>query len=188
MYLSNLKRPIRPLIARFMGPTWGPSGTDSTHWTPCWPHEPCYLGHLTSRKNGVTSRRNVEQTFSQRDWHWSISKTLCWFWLWYCDIMIIPQITKFLGPTWCPLGCCRPQMDPMLAPWTLLSGTIIEIPGSLTHHSQDFLYLSIPTIGRLPCYHSRLEWMLWIIHFPQWSMAGLFYWCGKSLYWAMVLI
>ena len=27
-----------PLIARFMGPSWGP------RWAPCWPHEPSYLG------------------------------------------------------------------------------------------------------------------------------------------------
>ena len=31
-----------PLIARFMGPTWGPPG--SCRWAPCRPHEPCYLG------------------------------------------------------------------------------------------------------------------------------------------------
>ena len=31
-----------PLIARFMGPTWGPSGADRL--VPCWPHELCYLG------------------------------------------------------------------------------------------------------------------------------------------------
>ena len=31
------------------------------------------------------------------------------------------QITKFMAPTWGP-GSCRPQMGPMLAPWTLLSG------------------------------------------------------------------
>ena len=34
------------------------------------------------------------------------------------------QITKFMGPTWGPPGSCRPQMGPMLAPWTLLSGCI----------------------------------------------------------------
>ena len=33
-----------------------------------------------------------------------------------------PQITKFMGPTQSPSGSCRPQMGPMLAPWTLLSG------------------------------------------------------------------
>ena len=32
------------------------------------------------------------------------------------------QITKFMGPAWGPPGSCRPQMGPMLAPWTLLTG------------------------------------------------------------------
>ena len=32
------------------------------------------------------------------------------------------QIAKFVGPTWGPPGSCRPQMGPMLAPWTSLSG------------------------------------------------------------------
>ena len=38
-----------------------------------------------------------------------------------------PQREKFMGmmgPTWGPPGPCRPQMDPMLAPWTLLSGSV----------------------------------------------------------------
>ena len=36
------------LIARFMGPTWGPSGTDRTGWwAPFWPNELCYLGSYT---------------------------------------------------------------------------------------------------------------------------------------------
>ena len=35
----------------------------------------------------------------------------------------LPQIAKFMGLTWGPPGCCRPQMGPMLSPWTLLSGT-----------------------------------------------------------------
>ena len=33
------------LIARFMGPTWAPSGADRTQVGPCWPPEPCYLGY-----------------------------------------------------------------------------------------------------------------------------------------------
>ena len=38
---------------------------------------------------------------------------------------ISPQIAKFMGPTWGPPGACRPQMGPMLAPWTvLLSGLV----------------------------------------------------------------
>ena len=32
------------------------------------------------------------------------------------------RIANVMGPTWSPSGSCRPQMDPMLAQWTLLSG------------------------------------------------------------------
>ena len=31
------------LIARFMGPPWGPPGP---RWAPCWPHGTCYLGRF----------------------------------------------------------------------------------------------------------------------------------------------
>ena len=34
----------------------------------------------------------------------------------------LSQIAKCMGPTWGPSGSCRPQMGPMSAPWTLLSG------------------------------------------------------------------
>ena len=34
----------------------------------------------------------------------------------------ITQIAKFMGPTWGPPGSCRPQMGPIMASWTLLSG------------------------------------------------------------------
>ena len=36
----------------------------------------------------------------------------------------LPQKAKFMGPTWDPPGSCRPQMGPMLASWTFLSGTL----------------------------------------------------------------
>ena len=35
-----------------------------------------------------------------------------------------PQITKFMGSTWGPTGSCRPQVGPMLALLTLLSGAV----------------------------------------------------------------
>ena len=38
---------------------------------------------------------------------------------------IFIQIAKFMGPTWGPPGSCRPQMGPMSAQWTLLSGSCI---------------------------------------------------------------
>ena len=34
-----------------------------------------------------------------------------------------PQIARSIWPTWGPPGSCRPQMGPMVAPWTLLAGT-----------------------------------------------------------------
>ena len=40
--LQNIMNEL-PWIARFVGPTWGPSGDDRTQVRPCWPHEPCYL-------------------------------------------------------------------------------------------------------------------------------------------------
>ena len=46
--------------------------------------------------------------------------------------MICSQIAKFMGPTWGPPGSCRPQVGPMMAPWTLLSGVLyIAQQGSL---------------------------------------------------------
>ena len=36
--------------------------------------------------------------------------------------LLTSQIAKFMGPTRGPPGSCRPQMGPMLAPWTLLLG------------------------------------------------------------------
>ena len=42
------------------------------------------------------------------------------------------QISRFMGPTWCRPGSCRPQMGPMLAPWTLLSGIVVRCWSCLT--------------------------------------------------------
>ena len=39
-----LTLPIPSLAARFMGPTWGPSGPTGPRWAPCLPHRLCYLG------------------------------------------------------------------------------------------------------------------------------------------------
>ena len=38
--------------------------------------------------------------------------------------LVISPDSKVHGPTWGPPGSCRPQMGPMLAPWTLLSGRL----------------------------------------------------------------
>ena len=46
------------------------------------------------------------------DQHWTRQWLVAWLTL----------IAKFMGPTWVPPGSCRPQIGPMLARWTLLSG------------------------------------------------------------------
>ena len=38
------------------------------------------------------------------------------------DRPVNTQIAPFMGPTWGPPGSCPPQVGPMIAPWTLLSG------------------------------------------------------------------
>ena len=64
----------------------------------------------------------------------------CWVYLWYQDqeglhqwpeytllLRELPRTTliaRFMGPTWGPAGADRTQVGPMLAPWTLLSGTV----------------------------------------------------------------
>ena len=40
----------------------------------------------------------------------------------YLPTQIVPQIARFMGPTWGSSGADRTQVGPMLAPWTLLSG------------------------------------------------------------------
>ena len=59
------------------------------------------------------------------------------------------QIAKLMGPIWGPPGSCRPQMGPMLAPWTLLSGyLILPIRSALPNRStaiqncHTFLFIS----------------------------------------------
>ena len=54
----------------------------------------------------------------------------------HVDYTILTQLARFMGPTWGPTGSYRPQMGPMLAPWTLLSGNgwLINIPIAWSAH------------------------------------------------------
>ena len=51
---------------------------------------------------------------------------------------------KFMGPTWGPPGSCRPQMGPMLAPGTLLSGMVSVFVQKAMHISISELPLFQP--------------------------------------------
>ena len=79
---------------------------------------PCYVFYCCSQVNCIHN-------------HWLISS--CLFSMKYDKLIPpsiidalgdMPQIAKFMRPTWGPPGLYRPQMGPMLAPWTLLSGAV----------------------------------------------------------------
>ena len=46
LYMESLCLERLSQIAKFMGPTWGPSGSYRPQMGPCWPHEPCYQESL----------------------------------------------------------------------------------------------------------------------------------------------
>ena len=60
-----------------------------------------------------------------------------------------PLIARFMGPTWGPSGADRTQVGPMLAPWSLLSGTIFLDSGNISlncgcTHRLHYLFHSHP--------------------------------------------
>ena len=69
-------------------------------------------------------------------------------------LRITTQIAKFMGSTWDPPGACRPQMGPMLAPWTLLYGELgvyiwtipYECPGSMARRPHSAIRYSSSSI------------------------------------------
>ena len=68
-------------------------------------------------------------TINQCLWH---GVHASWEQVWMCT----PLIARFMGPTWGPAGADRTQVGPMLAPWTLLSGSI----SFFTSNSVIFVY------------------------------------------------
>ena len=70
-----------------------------------------------------------------------------------------------MGPTWGPPGSCRPQVGPLLAPWTLLSGELIDPTSTLPEldcnmlkwHLQPLVttHLTSAVSLRIPKYHAK---------------------------------
>ena len=54
--------------------------------------------------------------------YYQIIKHISYYCITQHSSIMVTQMAKFLGPTWGPPGSYRPQMGPMLAPGTLLSG------------------------------------------------------------------
>ena len=74
---------------------------------------------------------------------------------------LLPQITKFMGPIWGPPGSCRPQMGPMLAPWSMLSGYSFQL--YMSQFAYNYL-LFLPG-------HRKMSSLLWpfSLNLPIWT-------------------
>ena len=95
--------------------------------------------------------------------------------------LAMTQITKFMGPTWGPPGSCRPQMGPMLAPWTLLSGEVYYVFGCylpllflISLYPLDQFHKCqnepIPFLTRL---HSEQKFLFWMEYCRTWNRCIL---------------
>ena len=59
-----------------------------------------------------------------------------------CNCLFMPsQITRFIRPTWGPAGADRSQVGPMRAPWTILSGMLVDFDVCVLQHSINENYL-----------------------------------------------
>ena len=112
------------------------------HRCSWWPGAYLAPGHLVGRCKSGVSQREIKQYLMAV--HSAINMLLlceschsCHNWVSMVVIKIpclhgtripvgskAPLIARFMGSTWGPSGADRTQMDPMLAPWTLLSGMI----------------------------------------------------------------
>ena len=72
----------------------------------------------------------------------------------------VTQITNFMGLTWGPPGSCQPQMGPVLAPWTLLSGKLISY----------YIYIWVPGYLKSP-------WIRYLLGSPGTSLFS----CEKQI-------
>ena len=90
----------------------------------------------------------------------------------------VTQIAMFMGPTWGPPGSCRPQMCPMLAPWTLLSG--IQTLGSCSNPQRPWMITISHSFLLDVSIYSLVVELTWQIHngnIPQMTLGCLK--CGK---------
>ena len=112
-----------------------------------------------------------------------------------------PQIAKFKGPTWGPTGSCRPQVGPMLAPRTLLLGSLYRCSNprpiflrfrwreyGLSHWEKLFLLRLLPSTETVLALFEKtnqgpatmvIEWSYWwtIMHVTKLIGAKL---CKKN--------
>ena len=109
LFLTRLLRKLKTTIISF----WKTTQPNTPPPPPPPPPPPARLYNFTS---------------------WSNNKLLVDFAYYYFMLSRTSLIAKFMGPTWGPSGADRTQADPMLAPWTLLSGYSICLKRCLYFH------------------------------------------------------
>ena len=81
---------------------------------------------------------------------------------------LFTNITNSMGPTWGPPGSCRPQMGPMLAPWTLLLQHLWSyIFTLLVSSKRATLWLQV-TIWCIIKYRPLLQWLIYMRKSGPW--------------------
>ena len=114
----------------------------SHRWRPCmWRHHNVWLSHWVNAKMKIVNPRRSSiighkyhmplyivsdhATLKYRHRHGGVAIKIDGPPVCFDNLKSKPsQIAKFMEPTWGPPGSCRPQMGPMMAPWTLLSGLV----------------------------------------------------------------
>ena len=92
------------------------------------------------------------------------------------------QIARFLGPTRDPPGSCRPQLGPMLAPWTLLSAISGPHVGPMNLAIRDVIHCRLKYCCKSDAlYSDRLDSSECLEAFATFfSLCAAFEWCIDS--------
>ena len=108
-----------------------------------------YIGH----KSQHNTKQNVPSVWDIINSHVVLNEEIC---------NETAQKAKFMGPTWGPPGSCRPQMDPMLAPWTLLSGCTCShnrnLSSSVLLAARSIIHASISCTKQIYNYSAALRY------------------------------
>ena len=81
-----------------------------------------------------------------------------------------PQLTRFMGPTWGRPGACRPQMEPMLASWSLLSGPL-SLSVLTSHYKEPYGIIAV-TLKRMVIILTKFSTLVTLNVF---ILTGLFF-------------
>ena len=181
-----------PLITKFMGPTWGPSGADRTQMGPmlapwsllsgtpyptreyeiwgsccdiiyrseCLTHYRCSHDRISSwhrrhHSNNHTTYLAHDASYGvfvmsiERSRHGRYFPSPSSYCMRNRIYRTVPD-NKFMGPTWGPAGSCRPQMGPIMAPWTLLLGVLARVSAAVTKNPmQSYLFIPLQETMRM---------------------------------------